>query len=326
MSKDPHLQLIPVPIQDFISGAIVPVNLYVKLSDKKFVLVSKAGNKTNREQLKTYENKTVEYLWVQKADYALFAKNNITIAGIIVTQNSLNLTQKSQVLSQAAASVFLELEHIGMGFETYSHAKQIVEATVALAENHKDLSDLLNGLSECSDYLLKHSLAVSYVSILIAHAIGWENKQTLEKLALGALLHDIGLKVLPPELLAKSKAQMSYDETQLYEQHAYKGMQLLLSLGTVPDDVIAVVYEHHENAIGQGYPRRLRNIKIHPLARIVALADEFCNLTLANPNCQAPKSAREALLTIEYTMGQPYNREAFRALQMAVNKEFAKSA
>ena len=193
--------MIPVPIQDFLSGVIVPVNLYVKLNDNKFILVSKAGNKTNREQIKTYEDKTVEYLWVKRADYALFARNNMTIAGVIVTQNNLNVSQKSQVLGQAASTVFLELEHAGMGFETYSHSKQIVEATVALTENHRDLSDLLLGLKECSDELLRHSLAVSYGSILIAHTLGWENKQTR-----GIHLRDSPLINL--ELLSSGKTQI----------------------------------------------------------------------------------------------------------------------
>jgi len=118
---------------------------------------------------------------------------------------------------------------------------------------------------------------------------------------------------------------MTFEETQLYEQHPFKGMQMLLTLGIVPDDVIAVVYEHHENAIGQGYPRKLRNLKMHPLGKVVALANDFCELTLPGPNTPVPKSAREAILTIEVTMGQPHNKEAFRALQLVVNKEFAKT-
>jgi len=324
--KESHNLMIPVPIQDFIAGAVVPVNLYVRLGDDKFVMVSKAGTKTNREQLQTYENKTVEYLWVKRQEYSKLIRNNLTIAGVIVTQDNLNVRQKTEVLSQAAASVFTELEHVGLGFEAYSHSKQIVEATVALAENHRDLGDILLSLKDCSDELLRHSMAVSCVSVLIAQALKWENKQTVEKLALGALLHDVGLKALPPELVMKSRARMTYEEIQLYETHPYKGMQMLLSLGIVPDDVIAVVYEHHENAIGQGYPRKLRNIKMHPLAKVVALADEFCNLTLVNPNCPVPKSPREALMTIEVTMGQPHNKEAFRALQLVINKEFARVA
>jgi len=324
--KTPSRDLIPVPIQNFISGATVPVDLYVKLSEDKYIMVSKAGQKADQEQLKTYESKTVEYLWVERSDYSKFTRNNLTIAGVIVTQDNLNPTQKSKVLAQASAAVFLELEHIGIGFEAYSHSKQIVEATVALIDTHRDINDLFIGLKDCSDELLRHSLAVCYISVLIAQALKWENKQTIEKLALGALLHDIGLKVLPPDLVSKPKSKMTYDELQSFEQHSYKGMQLLLSLGVVPDDVIAVVYEHHENSIGQGYPRKLRNIKIHPLAKVVALADEFANLTMGSVNCPVAKTPREALMTIEYTMGQPFNKEAFRALQMVVNKEFARKA
>jgi putative nucleotidyltransferase with HDIG domain len=324
--SEKHPEMIPVPIHDFIAGASVPVNLYVKLNDSKFVLVSKAGQKTNRDQFKTYEDKTVEYLWVKKTEYSSLISNNISIAGIVINNDNLNTTQKSQILSQASASVFLELDHVGIGFESYSHSKQIVDATVALATEHRDINELLVGLKDCSDTLLRHSMAVCYVSVLIAQALGWKNKQTIEKLALGALLHDIGLKVLPPEIVNKAMAKMTYEETLLYEQHPYKGMQMLLSLGIVPDDVIAIVYEHHENAIGQGYPRKLRNLKMHPLAKVVALADEFCDLVIANPNCRAPKNPREAVLTIEVTMGQPHNKEAFRALQLVVNKEFAKSA
>ena len=319
------ITMIPVPIQDFINGTMSPVNLYVKLSEEKYVLVSKAGQKTNSEQLKTYEDKTVEYLWISRTDFSKFTVNNITVAGLIITQDKIEAKQKTQVLAKAAASVFLEFEYVGLGYDAYSHSRQVVEATVAMASAHKDINDLLLSLHDCSDGILRHSMAVSYISVLIAQAMNWQNRQTIEKLALGALLHDIGLKALPPELVAKPKIKMSYEELQLYEQHPYKGMQLLISLGIVPDDVIAVVYEHHENAIGQGYPRKLRSLKMHPLARIVALANDFCDLTIENPDCSKPRTPREAIMTLEYTMGQPHNKEAFRALQMVVNKEFAKA-
>lgn len=321
-----NTQMIPVPIHDFISGVTVPVDLYVKLNDSKFILVSKAGQKTDKNQLSTYENKTVEYLWVKRTEYSSLITNNLSIAGIVIQNDKVHPSQKSHILSQASASVFIELEHVGLSFESYSHSKQVVDSTIALANENRDITDLLLGLKDCSDRLLQHSMAVSYVSVLIAHTLKWENKLTIEKLALGALLHDIGLKVLPPELINKPKVKMTFDEVQLFEQHAYKGMQMLVGLGIVPDDVIAIVYEHHENALGQGYPRRLRNLKMHPLAKVVALADDFCDLVISNPNCIKPKNPREALMTIEYTMGQPHNKEAFRALQMVINKEFAKSA
>jgi hypothetical protein len=38
-----------------------------------------------------------------------------------------------------------------------------------------------------------------------------------------------------------------------------------------------------------------------------------------------PKNPREALMHIEITMGQPHNKEAFKALQFVVTKEFSKT-
>ncbi|NJL24042.1 MAG: HD domain-containing protein [Calothrix sp. SM1_5_4] len=208
-----------------------------------------------------------------------------------------------------------------MDLEIYNNAKQITEAVVALVETHKALSALFIALAKVSDQLLAHSVAVSTLSIMIGQNMGFQKKQTLEKLAMGGLLHDIGMKSLPPELIEKPLAAMSPEEIQIYETHAYKGMQMLQSLGIVPDDVVSIVYEHHENSIGQGFPQRIRDVKIHPLAKVTALADAYASLILPNVNCPVPKNPREALMYIEHTLGIPYNREAFRALKRLIEGE-----
>jgi putative nucleotidyltransferase with HDIG domain len=318
--------MIPVSISDFIMGDTMPVNVYVRIGQDKFVLVARPGDKTDTARLSTYKNKAVDYLWVKKTQYGELVKTGLQIAGIIIQKDILTGGQKTKLLTQAAGPVFRQMDASGISFETYSHAKQIVEVAIAIVEHHRDLSEILENLAETADEILRHSLAVSCVSTLIGQAMKWDSRSTIEKLALGALLHDIGKKALPPDLLKKAKPKMTFDETQLYEQHAYKGMQMLLALGTVPDDVISIVYEHHENAIGQGFPRRLRNLKIHPLARVVSLANEFVNLTMPNVNHPAPKNPREALMVIEHTMGQPYNRDAFRALQLVVAKDYKEKA
>lgn len=312
--------MIPIPITEFISGVSVPVDLYVRLGDRKFILIAKSGTKTQKSQLSTYHDKQVDYLWVRKEQYYKIARQNIAIAGIAVTSDKLDVRHKTHVITAATRSVFKQLDHMGISIESYNQAKQISEATLSLVESHSDLAAIMKGLAECSDELLRHSMAVSILSLIIAQTLKWENKVTLEKLAIGALLHDVGKKTLPKELLTKPISQMTTTEIQLYETHSYRGMQLLLSLGIVPDDVVSIVYEHHENSIGQGFPRRIRDVVMHPLAKIVALANQFINLTLENVNCPVPKNPREALLYIELTMGQPFNKEAFKALQAIVSR------
>lgn len=319
-------QMVPIPISEFIAGSTVPVDLFVKIGEDKFILIAKKDAKTQKDQLRMYEHKEVHYMWVRKQDYSTLVKSNLMIAGVLVAHHALDGKQKTHVLSNAAGQVFRQLDDLGLSLEAYSQSKQVVEATISLAENHKDLSELFAALNDVSDSLLRHSMAVSMLSTMIAQTLKWDARATIEKLALGGLLHDIGKKALPAELLNKPKAKMTHEEIQLYETHTYKGMQMLIGLGVVPDDVISVVFEHHENAIGMGFPRKLRNIKIHPLARVVALANEFVDLTIANPNCPTPKSPREALVIIEVTMGQPFAKEVFKALSHIVTKEFLDNA
>jgi len=310
--------MIPISIEEFIDGISIPADLYIRIGESKFILIQKKGQKTDRSQLGNYRNKEVQYFWVEKSCYGKISKQNITLAGIAVKKENVDLKKKTAILGAAAKSVFTELEQMGASPEIFNYAMQVTQATMSLVESHNELQLLLENFSRNADTLLAHSLAVSMVSVMIGKAMGWEKRVTIEKLSLGGLLHDIGLKTIPPELLERPLAQMNYDEIQLYQTHPFRGMQLLQSLGVVPDDIVSIVYEHQENRIGQGYPQRIRDSKIHPLARVVGLADQFCYLVIPNVNHPIPKNTREAIMFMEYTMGQPYNREAFKALKTVV--------
>jgi putative nucleotidyltransferase with HDIG domain len=312
---------LPIPISEFAKGVSIPVDLYIRLGDDKFVLVAKAATKSDVEQFKNYQNREVAYLWVRKKEYYKLSHQSMSLAGIAMSKKDLDDKQRTTLVTHAARSMFRQIEHLGMDLEAYNNSKQITEAVIGLVESHRTLSDLFASLRAFSDHLLSHSVAVSALSVLIGTKMGFEKRATLEKLALGGLLHDIGMKALPAELIVKPMAIMTAEEIQLYETHAYKGMQMLASLGIVPDDIVSIVYEHHENSIGQGFPQRLRDVKMHPLAKITALADGYANLILPNANCPVPKNPREALMYIEHTLGVPYNRDAFRALKKVIETE-----
>lgn len=312
---------LPVPLSDFTKGLTIPVDLYIRLSDEKFVMVAKSSTQSDVEQFKNYQDKEVTYLWVRKKEYYKLTHQSITLAGIALSKKDLDDKQRTSLVTIAARSVFRQMEHMGVDLESYNNAKQITEAVVGMAESHKSLSDLFLSLRNYSDQLLGHSVAVSTLSVLLGTQMGFQKRGTLEKLAMGGLLHDIGLKALPKELIEKPLAQMTTDEIQQYETHAFKGQQMLSSLGIVPDDIVSMVYEHHENSIGQGYPQRLRDVKMHPLAKVIALADAYSDLILPNVNCPVPKNPREALMHIEFTLGIPYNKEAFRALKKLIEGE-----
>lgn len=327
MADNKKGKYIPMSLEEFVQGLKTPVDLYVKLSEKKFVLLVKKGNIPENGQLTTYKDKKINYLWVKANEYTKLSKQNIIIAGIAVSKNSLKLEHKVQFISSATSTVFKELDHMGITQEVYENAKQVTDATLTLVETNNNLSSLFGALNSYSNDIITHSIAVSALSVLIAQSMGWQNKSTMEKLSLGGLLHDIGLKTLSPELLEKSIAEYTHEELKTYESHPYKGMELAISLGVVPDDVVSIIYEHEENSIGQGYPRRIRDLKMHPLAKVVALANALTKLVIKSVNCPNPKTPIDAVMYIENTMGQPYNKIAFNALKsLIVNQSIDKAA
>lgn len=48
-------------------------------------------------------------------------------------------------------------------------------------------------------------------------------------------------------------------------------------------DILQIVHQHHENCSGRGFPLKIRKNFIHPMARIISVADEFCYRTIKHP-------------------------------------------
>lgn len=322
MSQDPELgEMIAIPIKEFIALTVVPVDLFVRLSEQKHVLIAKQDSKGATAQIQGLIEKRVEFLYMRKDDYARYSASSVTVAGLVLTQKELSAAKKAEFLTKASATVLSEIESLGMSAEAFEHARLISNSMTMLVEAKLDLFNLLNALSQTSDREFAHSVGTSAIAVMIAKTQGWTKPATFEKLALGCLLHDVGLKELPAALVAKPRAELTAEELATYETHPYRSMEILRSIPSAPEDVIAIAYEHHENALGMGYPRKLRDLRMNPLAKVASLADAFAEITLGSGGPRPVMSPIDALRHIEVVMGQPFNREAFTALKVLVKKD-----
>ena len=313
--------MVPVPLENFFQGIVTNVDVYVRTGQGNYFLLLRSGDVFERSRLENYQNKNLKELHVSKEQYSLFADRQITVAGIVVEKSKAPVGNQVSFLAKTAGSVHQEVMALDMSPEAFERSRQITQSILTLVESRPPLLNLMKSLLNVSDLLLKHSIATGMVSTMIAHGMGWTRRETLEKLNLGGFLHDIGKKELPKALLEKTRAEQSYDDIKDYENHPYRGLQILESIEIVPEDVIAITYEHHETSIGQGYPRRLWDVKLNPLSRVVALANVYCELTLPVLNRKSVKTPMEALSHIQNIMGQPFNKEAFKALRALVHKD-----
>lgn len=122
-------------------------------------------------------------------------------------------------------------------------------------------------------HIFSHVVNVS----VLAMAIGIEQNldaQTLEELAMGALLHDVGEVRLPLNLFRKGDAITAHERT-LIQQHPRLGATMLNESHEVSSTVRRIIAEHHERNNGTGYPTGLHGADIAPLSQLVGMVDAY---------------------------------------------------
>lgn len=122
----------------------------------------------------------------------------------------------------------------------------------------------------------RHCLLVTGVAVGFGLEIGLRHDD-LQRLALGGMLHDIGKASIPVTILEKP-GKLSPDETQIMQQHAALGRQILQKNGNFSEEMIDVVAHHHEFLDGSGYPDKLSGNGIPDLVRVMTISDIFAAL------------------------------------------------
>jgi HD-GYP domain-containing protein (c-di-GMP phosphodiesterase class II) len=127
------------------------------------------------------------------------------------------------------------------------------------------------------DYLYVHSLNVCLLSINIAAAAGYSEKQILD-IGIGATLHDVGMLLIPREVFLK-KGRLTKDEWYEVQKHSVLGLHLLERVKNLPESAPYIAYQTHERENGQGYPKQRNGRFIHNYSKIVQIADVFESLS-----------------------------------------------
>lgn len=171
-------------------------------------------------------------------------------------------------------------------------AEQIAEALIS---NTVHLADIYREQSS-GFFPYSHAVNVCGLSIGLARKLE-RNEHFIRKLALGALLHDIGKLALPKEVALKL-GELTKDEYVILRQHPTEGVKMLSQVQGVPQEVLLAVLQHHEKHNGSGYPLGYKADKLSHYGRAVSLANSFDALTSLRPHKYAlsPSVAATAIL------------------------------
>ena len=169
---------------------------------------------------------------------------------------------------------------------------------VSSRETTSPLIQLISDLLEAKDrHLVNHGNRVSFYATLVANQLQLPLAEQ-QHLALGALAHDLDLINGHTNFLLTQDADRR-------GHHPDLGARIGRAIG-LPAEAVQIVALHHERWDGTGHPFALKEAQIPYLARLVALAQTFDELTAEHSGI-APVSIKKALAVIEEQSGTAFD-------------------
>ncbi|TCO68775.1 HD-GYP domain-containing protein [Marinisporobacter balticus] len=141
----------------------------------------------------------------------------------------------------------------------------------------KDIILNLSDIKAVDDYTFGHSVNVCVLCLITGIAMGYD-REKLEKLGIGAILHDIGKIAIPEEILNKPE-KLTDEEYEIIKTHPRLGYEIIKRNPSISSLSAVAVLTHHERYDGLGYPLGKKGQALHEFSKILAIADVYDALT-----------------------------------------------
>lgn len=215
----------------------------------------------------------------------------------------LSLSRYSELGPQLAAGTVTDL---GIASELIDGFNRFVQADSTL------VLSLIRMKGESAGSLYRHGLKSALLTMTLAQQMGFREAQAADG-GVAALVHDLGMLRIPDEIRSAQRKLTPAEVLQI-QQHPTHTLNMLDRITGVDDSIKTAAYQVHERCDASGYPKHRPKQFIHPLAKIIAVADTYAALTADRPHRSA-LSGHEAMKTIlrEVQAGK-HDRSVARAL------------
>jgi len=205
-------------------------------------------------------------------------------------------------------------------FSELTPQQTILELQKASKKSWDLLFDTLRLLASASDskdvHTRGHSERVTRFSIEIAQIMGLPEDE-IERIGIGALVHDIGKITIDSNILTKPTL-LTDSEYEIMKTHTIRGYELLEQIPRLQSIKPATRF-HHERLDGKGYPYGLKGDEIPRIVRVITVADCFDAMTTTRIY-QDPTPVEYVLGMIRSAAGVKYDEHVVEALVHGVRK------
>ena len=270
-------EYLAVPMSDFVFSPKSFFNIYIRLSQGKFVKVLNAGDLVEPIFIAKYIEKGVLTLYIREEEHQRYINLCDKLLEESLRKSSVPLDEKTGKVLHLGENVKQSLYQSGLTAERLHFADNFLQHSAQLAKVMKreetKISDMIDGLLNRD-----HVTVVVMLAGLLAQHLGFESKKAVQMVGMSALFHDIGLYDLLPDLTHESPEELSPEQKKLWDKHPERGVEILRAMGGFDEIVYQSVSQHHLRKRGDVGRKTARQITM--VSELIGVADDFQNLVL----------------------------------------------
>lgn len=266
-----------------LSASPLKTDVYIRLSDEKYIKLFKEGDDFNRIDFEKYTlQKGVGYLYLRNDECDEFLTKFATELKKKVNDPKADVSKIEEALVESLETVNEMVRKVGFTGKVQALVKENVGLSVKAMGADPQFKNIIAKLHvDKEKFIPSHTMLLAHMSCAIASALEWTSEQTFQKLTLAAMLHDITLEnhelaaIHSMKDLQKKRKDFTAQEFNDYRDHPEKGAMLAKQMREVPADVDLIILQHHERPDGTGFPRRSDAGFISPLSAIIIIAEDM---------------------------------------------------
>jgi response regulator RpfG family c-di-GMP phosphodiesterase len=251
-------------------------DIYIKLSDRKYVKLFHSEGSFNASDISRYLNKNIKHLYLTAEDYEKFQVSMAEmpfLEGIEQDEDENDSFETTQaVLSSLLQTYGISDALIKKGFTKIINTKNKIN-------NSNELVELFEIRKESHSFYSDHSLMVALLASLTLDKMDWSSDENTEKLCMAAVLHDSVLEEEIVNIMESGNLEkfefISDGQKDEYFAHPHKTAEMIRTKSKLHEDIATIIAEHHEKPDGSGFPRRLTYQNIHPLSSLFIVVHDF---------------------------------------------------
>jgi response regulator RpfG family c-di-GMP phosphodiesterase len=284
---------VPLRISLLLRWGEVNYDLFMKLSEKKFVKVINAGEAFIPADAERFQKKGIDHLYITSQDADQYVSNFEKHISALMKSGEGNPDGLSLISLENFEAIEKIAGALGWTPQVLEAAKHAVNLAVRAVSSDPNILKLLKKkLSNPTSKFSSHISKLSLLSCGISYQLGWVSESTHMKLGLASLMHDLTVdeSIYDDVMLWNQTAadlSVKTPEAIKYRNHPADAANLLLSIKNLPPDVDHIVLQHHEARDGSGFPRGLISSRILPLSCIFIIVEDLINYLEASEDFEA---------------------------------------